>query len=85
MKKNAKLPYLFIGIFFLLCLIPSLGMLFFGPSPLLANESAPRTPALRDRFLRDFDRFLRCSFHGSLGFCDFVLFQFVHNSTNLLI
>ena len=49
MKKNAKLPYLFIGIFFLLCLIPSLGMLFFGPSPLLANESAPRTPALRDR------------------------------------
>ena len=49
MKKNAKLSYLFIGIFFLLCLIPSLGMLFFGPSPLLANESAPRTPALRDR------------------------------------
>ena len=48
-KKNVWLPYLFIGIFFLLCLIPSVGMLISGPSPLLANESAPRTPALRDR------------------------------------
>ena len=34
------------GIFLLLCLIPSVGMLLTGPSPLLANEIAPRTPSL---------------------------------------
>ena len=47
MKRS--LPVLFIGVFLLLCLIPSVGMLLAGPSPLLANESAPRTPALLDR------------------------------------
>ena len=47
MKRS--LSVLFIGIFLLLCLIPSAGMLIAGPSPLLANESAPRTPALLDR------------------------------------
>ena len=47
MKRS--LSILFIGVFFLLCLIPSVGMLIAGPSPLLANESAPRTPALLDR------------------------------------
>ena len=34
------------GVFLLLCLIPSVGMLVSGPSPLLANEIAPRTPSL---------------------------------------
>lgn len=47
--KNQKLPYYLIVAFLLLCLIPSLGMLALGPSPLLANESASRTPALRNR------------------------------------
>ena len=47
MKRS--LSVLFIGVFLLLCLIPSVGMLIAGPSPLLANESAPRTPALLDR------------------------------------
>ena len=47
MKRS--LSVLFIGVFLLLCLLPSVGMLFAGPSPLLANESAPRTPALLDR------------------------------------
>ena len=47
--KNHFTANLFIGLFLLLCLIPSLGMLVLGPSPLLANESAPRTPALLDR------------------------------------
>lgn len=46
MKRS--LSVLFIGVFLLLCLIPSVGMLIAGPSPLLANESAPRTPALLD-------------------------------------
>ncbi len=44
MKKK-----LFIIVFFLLCLIPSLGMLVLGPSPLLANETAPKTPSLKTR------------------------------------
>ena len=43
--KNRSLSSVFIACFFLLCLIPSLGMLVLGPSPLLANESAARTPA----------------------------------------
>lgn len=47
--KKLRLSVFFIGIFFLLCLIPSLGMLVSGPSPLLANEIAPRTPAFADR------------------------------------
>ena len=47
--KKSSLSVLFISVFFLLCLIPSVGMLISGPSPLLANESAPRTPALLDR------------------------------------
>ena len=47
MKRS--LSVLFIGVFLLLCLIPSVGMLIGGPSPLLANESAPRTPAFLDR------------------------------------
>lgn len=47
MKKQV-LSVLFVLIFFLLCLVPSVGMLISGPSPLLANESAPRTPSLLD-------------------------------------
>ena len=46
--KNRSLSLVFTACFFLLCLIPSLGMLVLGPSPLLANESAPRTPAFLD-------------------------------------
>lgn len=44
---------LFISIFFLLCLLPSLGMAVFGPSPLLANEVAPRTPKLNASLFTD--------------------------------
>ena len=40
---------MYIALFFALCLLPALGMAVFGPSPLLANESAPRTPALFSR------------------------------------
>ena len=47
--KNRSLSSVFIACFFLLCLIPSLGMLVLGPSPLLANESAARTPAFLER------------------------------------
>ena len=50
MKKSFSiLSILMTGIFLTLCLVPSLGMLLTGPSPLLANESAPRTPAMTDR------------------------------------
>ena len=45
MKKH-PLPILMAGVFLLLCLIPSVGMLLSGPSPLLSNEVAPRTPSL---------------------------------------
>ena len=47
--KNQRISFLLITLFLLFCLIPSLGMLVLGPSPLLANESASRTPALRNR------------------------------------
>ena len=47
MKKKAVLSVLMAGAFLLLCLIPSVGMLMGGPSPLLANETAPRTPSLK--------------------------------------
>ena len=48
MKKSG--PFIvYIALFFVLCLLPALGMAVFGPSPLLANESAPRTPALFSR------------------------------------
>ena len=47
--KNRRISQILIGVFLLLSLIPSLGMLVLGPSPLLANESASRTPALRNR------------------------------------
>ena len=45
--------HLFTWIFIVLCLLPGLGMLVLGPSPLLANEAAPRTPALNAHFLSD--------------------------------
>ena len=48
MKKSGFI-IVYIGLFFALCLLPALGMAVFGPSPLLANESAPRTPALFSR------------------------------------
>lgn len=48
MKKSGFI-IAYIGLFFALCLLPALGMAVFGPSPLLANESAPRTPALFSR------------------------------------
>ncbi len=44
MKK--RISVLLITVFLLLSLLPSLGMPIFGASPLLANESAVRTPAL---------------------------------------
>ena len=44
--KKPVLSLLMTGVFLLLCLIPSVGMLVSGPSPLLANEIAPRTPSL---------------------------------------
>ena len=44
--KNHSLSILMTVVFLLLCLIPSVGMLLTGPSPLLANEAAPRTPTL---------------------------------------
>ena len=47
MKKHHSI--LFISVFFLLSLLPFAGMLVMGPSPLLANETAPRTPALQSR------------------------------------
>ena len=47
--KKTKLSIMYICLFFTLCLIPALGMAVFGPSPLLANESAPRTPAFLNR------------------------------------
>lgn len=57
MKKR-----LFIGIFILLCLLPSLGMLFFGPSPLLANESAVRTPGWNATLLTDLTDYMGSRF-----------------------
>ena len=48
MKKHA-LNIVYICLFFALCLLPALGLAVLGPSPLLANESAPRTPALQKR------------------------------------
>ena len=47
--KKSKLSIVYICLFFALCLIPALGMAVFGPAPLLANESAPRTPAFLNR------------------------------------
>ena len=46
MKKHG-FSLLMAGIFLVLCLTPSVGMLVSGPSPLLANEVAPRTPSLK--------------------------------------
>ncbi len=48
--KKTRLSIFYICLFLVLCLLPILGMAVFGPAPLLANESAPRTPAL---FTRD--------------------------------
>ena len=45
MKRS--LPVLFIGLFLLLCLIPSVGMLLAGPSPLLANETSTTYTVLK--------------------------------------
>ena len=47
--KKSGLTIVYICLFFALCLLPALGMAVLGPSPLLANESAPRTPALISR------------------------------------
>lgn len=38
----------FIALFFLLCLIPSVGMLVLGPAQPAANETLPPPPQLRD-------------------------------------
>ena len=48
MKKSGSY-IVYICLFFALCLLPALGMAVLGPSPLLANENAPRTPALFSR------------------------------------
>ncbi|MBR0161282.1 MAG: hypothetical protein IJQ02_08405 [Oscillospiraceae bacterium] len=48
MKKQI-LSYLMIAVFLLLCLLPSVGILVTGPSAMLANETAPRTPRLQSR------------------------------------
>ena len=47
--KKSGLTIVYICLFFALCLLPALGMAVLGPSPLLANESAPRTPTLISR------------------------------------
>ncbi len=44
MKK--RISVLLITVFLMLSLLPSLGMPIFGASPLMANESAVRTPVL---------------------------------------
>ena len=41
---KSKAAFLFILLFLLICLVPSAGMLFFGPSGALANEIPARTP-----------------------------------------
>ncbi|MBO6014897.1 MAG: hypothetical protein J6P48_05450 [Oscillospiraceae bacterium] len=48
MKRNV-LKTLYISLFFLLCLVPSLGIAVFGPSEAAANEVLSRTPSLRTR------------------------------------
>ena len=48
MKKHS-LFIVYTALFLVLCLLPALGLAVLGPSPLLANESATRTPALRNR------------------------------------
>ena len=47
--KKSSLFTVYICLFFALCLLPALGMAVFGPAPLLANENAPRTPAMQNR------------------------------------
>lgn len=42
---KTKINKIFIALFLLICLIPSTGMLFSGPSPLLANEVSMRHPS----------------------------------------
>ena len=49
MKKKHSRFILYTALFLALCLLPSLGLAVLGPSPLLANESAVRTPALQNR------------------------------------
>ena len=50
--KKQKIAF-FTAIFLLMSLLPSLGMLVTGPSPLLSNEAAPRTPSLNAEMLSD--------------------------------
>ena len=57
MKKR-----LFILLFLLLSLLPSLGMLLLGPSPLLANESATKTPHLNAELFRDLTDYMGARF-----------------------
>ena len=45
---NSQSNKLFITVFLLLCLIPSVGMFLSGPSPLLANEVSVRKPSVLD-------------------------------------
>ncbi len=49
MKKKQSLFIVYTVLFLVLCLLPSLGLAVLGPSPLLANESATRTPVFRNR------------------------------------
>ena len=48
MKKNT-LKTLYIGLFFLLCLVPSLGIAVFGPSQAAANEVLAQAPSLHTK------------------------------------
>ena len=57
MKKH-----FFTWVFIALCLLPGLGMLVLGPSPLLANETAPRTPALNTHFFSDLTDYIGSHF-----------------------
>lgn len=46
--KNTMKNKLFIALVLLICLVPSLGLLLFGPSPLLANETAAPAPSITE-------------------------------------
>lgn len=47
--KNKTINRIFITAFFIFCLIPSLGMLVFGPSDAAANEVLSSKPKLTDK------------------------------------
>ncbi len=54
--------HLFTWIFIILCLLPALGMLVLGPSPLLANETAPPTPTWNRNIFSDLTDYIGSHF-----------------------